>query len=317
MKSTVTLVLFLFTATAQASQFIDKMYVNTFGDPANQALVFVHGGPGYDSWNFELTTAPALAARGYYVVVYDERGQGRSEPAPLAVYNYKSYADDLQEILTALNIKNPVLLAHSHGGPISISFDKYYPGVVKRIVLISATVNFGKTVQTEAQNASVRLKSKGNDADLNTLATGFYDAFENPDASNAQKTSGIATIFTFGLSSGLYYPHAWTKEAKALYTQLDANPIQGQYDQNYDNAGEGFFQNEPFLSLNLLPYVAANSSHFCGVYGADDGLFSTLELAELNFLLKPAFRVIEDASHNVFMDQQNEFFAALRETCGL
>lgn len=178
-------------------------------------------------------------------------------------------------------------------------------------------MNFGKTLQTVAQNASVRLKAKGADSDLDALATGFYNTFENPNATNTQKTLGIATIFTFGLSSGLYYPHAWTDEAKALYTQLNANPIQGKHAENYDNAGEGFFENEPFLNIDLLPYVAANASRFCGVYGADDGLFSTLELGELNSFLKPAFRVIDDASHNVFMDQQGEFFAALSQTCGL
>ena len=96
---------------------INGLYVNTFGDSSNPALIFVHGGPGDDSSNFEVTDATELAAAGYFVAVYDERGQGRSTySSGMAAYNYSTYSDDLMSIISALNLKNPVLLAHSHGG---------------------------------------------------------------------------------------------------------------------------------------------------------------------------------------------------------
>jgi proline iminopeptidase len=116
-------------AHAKASQRIDGMYVGTFGDPSMQAVIFVHGGPGCNSWDFDLTTEPVLAKEGFYVVVYDERGLGRSEEVALSEFNYRQYANDLKKIIDQLSLKNPVLLGHSHGGPISMKFDEQFPGV--------------------------------------------------------------------------------------------------------------------------------------------------------------------------------------------
>lgn len=64
-----------------ASQKLDGLYISTYGDKSNSAAIFIHGGPGYDSQDFEITTAELLASKGFYVVVYDQRGQGRSDLA--------------------------------------------------------------------------------------------------------------------------------------------------------------------------------------------------------------------------------------------
>jgi len=113
-----------------ASQKIDSLYVDAYGDKSNPAIIFVHGGPGYDSQDFEFSTAVPLSAQGYYVVVYDQRGQGRSDLAQAPTdYSYKQYADDLKTIISQLGLTKPVLIGHSHGGPISLKFDQFYPGV--------------------------------------------------------------------------------------------------------------------------------------------------------------------------------------------
>lgn len=45
--------------TKAAPQMIDGMYVNTFGNSKDPAIIFIHGGPGYNSQDFEITTAEA------------------------------------------------------------------------------------------------------------------------------------------------------------------------------------------------------------------------------------------------------------------
>lgn len=124
-------------ARAQALK-IGGMHVNAYGDPRNQPIVFVHGGPGYNSWDFEFTTARPLSEQGYYVVVYDQRGQGRSDAADSKGFDYRQYADDLKEIIDGLKLKEPVLIGHSHGGPITIKFDEFYPHVAKKIILVES-----------------------------------------------------------------------------------------------------------------------------------------------------------------------------------
>lgn len=68
-----------------------------------------------------MTNAELLSQQGFFVVVYDERGQGPND------YTYKVYSDDIRMLIHKLHLRNPVLLGHSHGGPISLKFDQYYP----------------------------------------------------------------------------------------------------------------------------------------------------------------------------------------------
>ena len=58
----------------------------------------LHGGPGHNSYDFEATTAKNLSNLGYFVIVYDQRGQGRSQTAAVMDYNYKTYSDDLKSL---------------------------------------------------------------------------------------------------------------------------------------------------------------------------------------------------------------------------
>lgn len=68
-------VLFFFTCLQVSAQ---QLYSKAYGDPKNPAIIYLHGGPRGNATLFEGTTANALAERGFYVIVYDRRGEGRS-----------------------------------------------------------------------------------------------------------------------------------------------------------------------------------------------------------------------------------------------
>jgi non-heme chloroperoxidase len=56
-----------------------------------------------------------LAERGYRVIAHDRRGHGRSGQ-PWNGNNMDTYADDLAELLEALNLKGATMVGHSTGG---------------------------------------------------------------------------------------------------------------------------------------------------------------------------------------------------------
>ena len=66
-------IIFFLNADAQ------EIYSKTFGNPNHEPILFLHGGPGYNCANFEATTAQKLANNGFFVIVYDRRGEGRSK----------------------------------------------------------------------------------------------------------------------------------------------------------------------------------------------------------------------------------------------
>ena len=185
--------------SSAAPQKIDGMYVNTFGDAKNQSIIFVHGGPGFNSWDFELTTAQPLADQGYFVVVYDERGQGRSDEVDPSKFNYKQYADDLKLLVDTLKLSQPVIIGHSHGGPISIKFDEIYPNVAKKIILASAPVNFWGSMHSIFENCSRKYAQASNNLRADQLSQVYYNLFMNPSLPEDQIPGFVSASFSFGI----------------------------------------------------------------------------------------------------------------------
>lgn len=64
-----------------------------------------------------------LRRPGIRVIEYDHRGHGRSERAPLHTYTPDRLAQDLADVLTALQVDGPLTLAgHSMGGMAALSY---------------------------------------------------------------------------------------------------------------------------------------------------------------------------------------------------
>lgn len=123
------------------------LYIKTFGKPTAPAVIFLHGGPGYNAASFELSTAARLADSGYFVIVYDSRGTGRST-SDSTEYTYESEVRDLKLIYNRYSLRSASLLGHSFGGSIAIKFAQYYPDAVQKIVLISAPLDYPQTFKT-------------------------------------------------------------------------------------------------------------------------------------------------------------------------
>jgi non-heme chloroperoxidase len=78
-----------------------------------QPIVFSHGWPlNADAWDDQLLF---LASHGYRTIAHDRRGHGRSSQ-PWEGNDMNHYADDLAELIEALDLHNAVLVGHSTGG---------------------------------------------------------------------------------------------------------------------------------------------------------------------------------------------------------
>jgi non-heme chloroperoxidase len=80
---------------------------------AGPPVVFSHGWPlNADAWDDQ---AFYLASRGYRAIAHDRRGHGRSAQ-PWAGNDMDAYADDLADLIAALDLHDAVLVGHSTGG---------------------------------------------------------------------------------------------------------------------------------------------------------------------------------------------------------
>ena len=122
-----------------SSAFGQGIYVKTFGDTSSIPIIYLHGGPGYNCSTFEVTTAQKLADEGYYVVVYDRRGEGRS--GEIAEYTFEQTHSDLVEIMDSLNLNSANLIGHSFGGMVAITFAEKHKSRIQSVVLVGAPVS--------------------------------------------------------------------------------------------------------------------------------------------------------------------------------
>lgn len=306
----------LTVSTYAAPTKIRGLYVNSFGDKSNSAVIFVHGGPGYDSQDFEFSTAALLASKGFYVVVYDQRGQGRSDLAESpSDYSYKQYAEDLNSIIGGLGITKPTLIGHSHGGPISLKFDQFYPGVVSKIILVSAPIDFFKSLESIRTNCSERYSAIGDTANLIKLNSAL--ATLNTKPSPETEIASVAEVFQLGAQKpcDLYTPSNPTQEAMALHSEVRKLHIPVPQ-ENLFYPMANFIINERYIYVDQTQWVKNNAEHIFGIYGSEDGLFTQKVLSDIQLSLsanpKPShFQKIDSASHAIYIDQQDKFIAAI------
>jgi non-heme chloroperoxidase len=76
-------------------------------------VIFSHGWPlNADAWDEQMLF---LASRGFRCIAHDRRGHGRSSQ-PWDGNDLDHYADDLSELLEALDTKDAIMVGHSTGG---------------------------------------------------------------------------------------------------------------------------------------------------------------------------------------------------------
>jgi non-heme chloroperoxidase len=88
-----------------------QIYYKDWG--TGQPLVFSHGWPlTADAWEDQMIF---LAERGYRCIAHDRRGHGRSSQ-PWNGNDMDTYADDLAELVKALDLRDAIHIGHSTGG---------------------------------------------------------------------------------------------------------------------------------------------------------------------------------------------------------
>jgi pimeloyl-ACP methyl ester carboxylesterase len=96
-------------------------------------VVFLHGLGSYlKFWRYQLDE---FADDGWHVVAIDMVGYGKSDKPASFPYTMESMGDVVREVLKSANIERPILIGHSMGGHIALSYAIRFPNDLTALVL--------------------------------------------------------------------------------------------------------------------------------------------------------------------------------------
>ncbi len=117
-----------------------RFHAQTFGNPANPVIIFLHGGPGGD-YRSMLPLADAFDGQSladhYFLVFWDQRGAGLSERVGKAQLKLDVYLADLDALIDRYAPGRKVyLIGQSWGGMYATAYINTHPQRVAGAVLI-------------------------------------------------------------------------------------------------------------------------------------------------------------------------------------
>jgi non-heme chloroperoxidase len=113
-----------------------QIFYKDWGSKDAQPIVFHHGWPlSSDDWDNQMLF---FLGEGYRVIAHDRRGHGRSSQTDIG-NEMDTYAADVIELATALDLKNAVHIGHSTGGgEVARYIARAEAGRVSKAVLLGA-----------------------------------------------------------------------------------------------------------------------------------------------------------------------------------
>lgn len=141
-----------------------------YGPADAPVVVLIHGlGLCRDMWADYISP---LSAK-YRVLNYDLWGHGKSAPTPQKA-SLRVYADQLADLMTALDIDQAVLAGFSIGGMINRRFAIDYPDHTQALIILNSPHDRGEDAQKAVETRASTVKEDGPLATLEAALTRWF-----------------------------------------------------------------------------------------------------------------------------------------------
>jgi proline iminopeptidase len=278
-------------------------HAETFGDPANPAVIVIHGGPGGDYRS--ILSLQALSDQ-YFVVFYDQRGAGLSPRVNPEEITLASALTDLDSIVDYYgNGKKVNLVGHSWGAMLASAYLGQHPEKVDHAVL--AEPGFLTTEFAE--------KWAGETAIHFSPGILYYFVKTKFESLHVKGPDDQASDDYFGYQMNMYqgsdHPQAgyrcegrspeeggeWRFGAQgAANIQQEAIDTDGNFNINLVEGVEGF--------TNKVLFMASECQTVIGV---------DWQKKQMEFFSSTELAVISDAGHEMFAENPEASIAAVRK----
>lgn len=295
------LLLFICLVLLNSMAHSQEIYSRAYGNPQSPPIVFIHGGPRGNSTLFEGTTADLLAQKGFYVIVYDRRGEGRSIDSS-ATITFTEAFNDLDRLMEKYKIKKSAIIGHSFGGIVATLYTSARPQKVERLILVDALFSQQETYDHILKSITKLALVKKDTTSLRRIF--FISSLDYKSADYRKMCYDLASTYGY-----FQMPHP-TSESKHLELHYQ-NSEYGKTNIRNDKAPLLFYKNERKVNIDtkqILKDIQNMNVKLFGIYGKQDQIFSNKQLRDIQQLIgNKRFDLIENCSHYPFVDQQKRF----------
>ena len=110
-----------------------EIYYEQCGNPNGKPAVFLHGGPGGGG---STTVRRFFNPESYHIVIFDQRGCGRSKPHGCLEQNTTwDLVEDIETLKNKLGFEKWLVFGGSWGSTLSLAYSQTYPKSVSEMVL--------------------------------------------------------------------------------------------------------------------------------------------------------------------------------------
>lgn len=277
------------------------------GESGRPTVVFLHGGPGYNSYSFGQLFGERLSEMGWPAVLLDQRGCGRSEPLEDTeqggdTLDLDTLVEDLEALRQHLELPQIVPLGHGFGALIALEYARRYPQHTARVVVVNPWVHFPQLALTLFGEA------------CNLKGQVFYDPAaevraqtpegEYPQIGAARVQAAFDLLNARDLLNALHFPDP---QGRMRLEWLDAEgQLTGRAEVGEALVYQGLweFKYPPFLQEITRPIFVIAGVHDRSSYPEQTDWLQDLGGADLTVL---------DSGHYPWLDDEDAFAQALEE----
>lgn len=119
---------------------IDGVRMHYLDEGEGPPMVMLHGNP---TWSFYYRELIKAFRKDYRVIVPDHIGCGLSDKPQQYPYTLATHIDNLDRLLTTLDLHEVTLVVHDWGGAIGFGWAARHPDLVRRLVVFNTAAFFG------------------------------------------------------------------------------------------------------------------------------------------------------------------------------
>lgn len=274
-------------------------------DSAQPPIVYLHGGPGYNSYSFQSLFGERLLER--QVVYLDGRGSGRSGPLEDTeqggdTLDLDTLVADVEAVREFLGYKQIIPLGHGFGALIALEYARRYPLHTARVIVVNPWVHFPELAYTLLAEASA-LRSTPVADPAEELRAGAA-AGEFPPIGAARVEAAFALLNARDLLNAMQFRDAPSR-MHLEFTDAEGQLMGGgEVQQALVNQGLWEFEYPPFLTEIRRPIFV--------IAGAQDRTSYPEQVQWLADLGDADVTVI-DTGHYPWLDDEEAFAEALEE----